>query len=69
MKKIYISPIIEVEDVDTEVTILAGSDDPDFGTTVIPSAPNDNEDESEEIRSKRGGYIAWGISWDDDDEF
>lgn len=69
MKKIYISPIIVVEDVEIESNLLSDSEDPDFGTTVIPSGSNDDEDEGEEIRSKRGGGFTSWTSWDDDDQF
>jgi hypothetical protein len=58
MKKTYIQPTMEVEEMGTQLDLLTGSN----RQLVIDSNPNDAVEENAQL-SRRHGNI-----WDDDDE-
>lgn len=68
-KKEYTAPAIEVfEDFTSE--LLADSDPSKWGIENGPDGnENQDDDEGEGTRSKRGGGFTSWASWDDDDEF
>ena len=44
MKKTYVKPLVEVVEVNVEDQILAGSPPVEFGITVEPPTPDDDEE-------------------------